>query len=89
MATFYQDIIEYLTDYIDDYANLDSTALDVIIYDFLMTKENGYAEEYLDYYDEDSTAYVRILIDTTAPTTTVLEWKEESYGVDPSQENKK
>jgi hypothetical protein len=76
MATFYQDIIEYLTDYIDDYANLDSTALDVIIYDFLMTKENGYAEEYFEFYDDDSTAFVTILIDTTSPTITVLEWKE-------------
>ena len=76
MSTYYSDVVQYLIDFIDDYANLDSAPLDSLIYDFLMTRENGYADESVEVYVPDTTSYINILIDTTSPNITVLQWKE-------------
>jgi len=76
MATYYDDIVSYLVDFIDDYDGIESTELDDLIYDFLMTKFNGFSDELVEVYDADTTSYNTILIDTTSPNITILEWKE-------------
>jgi len=76
MSTYYSDVVQYLVDFIDNFNGIESPALDSLIYDFLMTRENGYADESVEVYVPDTTSYINILIDTTSPNITVLEWKE-------------
>jgi len=76
MATYYDDIVSHLINFIDDYSGIESTALDDLIYDFLMTKFNGFSDELQEVWDADTTSYNLILVDTTSPNITVLDWKE-------------
>ena len=63
MGTYYADIVKYLVDFIDDFDGIESPALDSLIYDFLMTRENVYADESVEVYVPDTTSYINILID--------------------------
>lgn len=88
MTTYITDIIDYLkTQDAISFDTIDTTALDILVEDYLLTPENGYVSEEVTeviygsdstanpYYDTTST--VTYTIDGTSPTITVLEWKEQ------------
>jgi hypothetical protein len=77
MAKYISDIINKLYEDVDNFAGIDSTALDALILEYLETPQNGYMTEESTYWDDDTTSFITILIDSTAPSISELEWKEQ------------
>jgi len=76
MAKFNTDIIEYLFDQSQiSFNSIDTPALDALIQEYLETTDNGYAQVEVTEYEDDATAYITYLVDSTSPTITVEEWK--------------
>ena len=79
MAKYESDIVQYVFDqYQKGFDQIDTTALDVLIEEFLETPSNGYMSETVQEWDADSTSYINIVTDSTSPSLTVDEWKEEN-----------
>lgn len=77
MAKYLSDIVDYLFEQQQEGFNtIDTTALDALILEFIETEENGYMTHTESQWDADSTSYINVLVDSTAASITVLEWKE-------------
>lgn len=77
--TYSVDLIQYIFDRSQiSFASIDTAGLDCEIESFLYTPDNGYMQEEVTEYDDDSTGYITYMADTTSPTTTVAEWKPDN-----------
>ncbi len=77
MTTYSTDLIQYVFNQSQlGFDTIDTTALNVLIQDYLETPDNGYMLETVEEWNDDTTSYVTYVTDSTSPTITVLEWKE-------------
>lgn len=77
MAKYLGDLVDYLFEQQQEgFSAIDTTALDDLILEFIETPENGYMTHTEDEWDDDSTSYITVIVDSTSASITVLEWKE-------------